>query len=103
MGYTSPMTLPPPGEARTQQVAHQLTEDGSMSQNAPITDVGSPASQPVVAPLAERDLPEAERIFRVAFGTFLGVPEPETFWADRDYVYGRKRAAHVGAFGATID
>ncbi len=59
--------------------------------------------QPVIAPLSERDLPEAERIFRVAFGTFLGVPDPETFWRDRDYVYGRWRAPHVTAFGATID
>jgi hypothetical protein len=36
---------------------------------------------PIIAPLGERDLPEAERIFRLAFGTFLGVPEPETFGA----------------------
>jgi GNAT superfamily N-acetyltransferase len=59
--------------------------------------------RPAIAPLAERDLPEAERIFRVAFGTFLGAPNPETFWADRDYVYGRWRAPHVAAFGATRD
>ncbi len=59
--------------------------------------------QPVIAPLAERELPEAERIVRVAFGTFLGAPDPETFWADRDYVYGRSRAPHVAAFGATLD
>ena len=58
-----------------------------MPQNSSITDAGPP----VVGPLVERDLPEAERIFRVAFGTFLGVPEPETFWSDRDYVYGRWR------------
>jgi GNAT superfamily N-acetyltransferase len=68
-----------------------------MPQNSSITDAGPP----VVAPLVERDLPEAERIFRVAFGTFLGVPEPETFWSDRDYVYGRWRAPHVAALGAT--
>jgi hypothetical protein len=29
-----------------------------------------------VRPLAEEDLDEADRICRVAFGTFLGVPEP---------------------------
>jgi GNAT superfamily N-acetyltransferase len=67
------------------------------------TDPGSPAGQPVIAPLTERDLPEAERIFRFAFGTFLGVPEPETFWSDRDYVHGRWRAPHVAALGATLD
>jgi GNAT superfamily N-acetyltransferase len=67
------------------------------------TDPGSRAGQPVIAPLVERDLPEAERIFRFAFGTFLGVPEPETFWSDRDYVHGRWRAPHVAALGATLD
>jgi GNAT superfamily N-acetyltransferase len=67
-----------------------------MPQNPSITD----ANPPVVAPLCERDLPEAERILRVAFGTFLGVPQPETLWNDRDYVYGRWHAPHVAALGA---
>jgi GNAT superfamily N-acetyltransferase len=57
----------------------------------------------MIGPLAERDLPAAERIFRVAFGTFLGAPDPETFWRDRDLVYGRWRSPHVAAIGATID
>jgi GNAT superfamily N-acetyltransferase len=64
---------------------------------------GSNETRPDIAPLNEEDLPEAERIFRVAFGTFLGAPDPEVFWADRDYVYGRHRAPHVAAFGATIE
>ncbi len=67
------------------------------------TTIENAPSQPVIAPLSERHLPEAERIFRVAFGTFLGAPDPEIFWADRDYVYGRWRASHVAAFGATFD
>ena len=54
----------------------------------------------LVRPLRETDLPAAARICRIAFGTFLGAPEPETFWADRDYVHGRWRAAHIAAFGA---
>lgn len=58
---------------------------------------------PVIAPLAEADLPAAERIFRVAFATFLGVPDPENFWTDRDYVHGRWRAPHVASFGASLD
>src|ERR1700722_2066242 len=66
-------------------------------------DKGSHLASPVVSALNEKDLPEAERIFRVAFGTFLGAPDPEVFWADRDYVYGRHRAPHVAAFGATIE
>ena len=56
-----------------------------------------------VAPLLESDLPAATRIFRVAFGTFLGAPDPETFWSDRDYLHGRWHAPHVAAFGATRD
>jgi GNAT superfamily N-acetyltransferase len=67
------------------------------------TAIDNTRGLPAVLPLAEGDLPEAERFFRVAFGTFLGVPDPETFWADRDYVYGRWRAPHVTALGATLD
>ncbi len=67
------------------------------------TPADPPRPQPAIAPLAERDLPQAERIVRVAFGTFLGAPDPESFWADRDYVYGRWRAPHVAALGATLD
>ena len=44
---------------------------------------GSHVASPVASALNEKDLPEAERIFRVAFGTFLGAPDPELFWADR--------------------
>jgi GNAT superfamily N-acetyltransferase len=60
------------------------------------------ASAPVVSALDESDLPEAARIVRLAFGTFIGVPDPENFWTDRDYVYGRHRAAHVAALGAKL-
>jgi GNAT superfamily N-acetyltransferase len=73
-------------------------------EDAPMSTTSDNARpQPAIAPLAERDLPEAARIVRVAFGTFLGAPDPETFWTDRDYVYGRWRAPHVAAFGATHD
>jgi GNAT superfamily N-acetyltransferase len=70
-----------------------------------MNDTGADSSvrPPMIGPLGERDLPEAERILRLAFGTFLGVPEPETLWSDRDFVYGRSRAPHVAALGATID
>jgi GNAT superfamily N-acetyltransferase len=68
-----------------------------------MSTTGNEPLSPVITPLAEHDLPEAERIFRVAFGTFLGAPDPESFWADRDYVYGRWRAPHVAAFGAAHD
>src|SRR5580658_6229266 len=74
-----------------------------MTTAANSADAESPESRPAIGPLGERDLPEAERIFRLAFGTFLGVPEPEMFWNDRDYVYGRWQAPHVAALGATLD
>src|SRR6266700_6372415 len=57
----------------------------------------------IVRPLTEADLPAAGRIFRTAFGTFLGAPDPENFWADLDYVYGRFAAEHVASFAAEVD
>src|SRR6185369_15386700 len=72
-----------------------------MSRTADV--VTAKASQLVVSALGEGDLAEAARIVRVAFGTFIGVPDPENFWSDRDYVYGRHRAPHVAAFAAKLD
>jgi GNAT superfamily N-acetyltransferase len=57
----------------------------------------------IIRPLAEPDLQVARRIVRTSFGTFLGAPDPENFWADRDYVYGRFGAEHVNNFGAELD
>jgi hypothetical protein len=54
----------------------------------------------LVRPLREDDLPAATRICQLAFGTFLGASEPETFWADRNYVHGRWRATRIAAFCA---
>jgi GNAT superfamily N-acetyltransferase len=59
--------------------------------------------QATIRPMAEPDLPAAQRIVRVAFGTFLGAPDPENFWADFDYVYGRFGAEHVASFTAEQD
>jgi hypothetical protein len=53
---------------------------------------------PAVRPLAERDLPEAQRIVRTAFGTFFGAPDLDSFWTDFDYVYGRHGAEHTASF-----
>jgi hypothetical protein len=60
-----------------------------VANDAATVDARTPASQPRVAPLREEDLPEAARIIRVAFGTFLGASDPENFWTDRDYAFGR--------------
>jgi GNAT superfamily N-acetyltransferase len=56
-----------------------------------------------VRPLTKADLPEAQRIVRRAFGTFLGAPDLETFWTDFDYVHGRFGAEHVASFAAELD
>src|SRR5947207_8849098 len=55
-----------------------------------------------VRPLTERDLPEAQRIIRDAFGTFLGVPDLETFRFP-PYAQTRFVAEKVGSFGAERD
>jgi GNAT superfamily N-acetyltransferase len=60
----------------------------------------SPGTEPIkvsIRPMQEADLVEARRIFRVAFGTFLGAPDPEAFAADREYISTRWRA-HPEAF-----
>jgi GNAT superfamily N-acetyltransferase len=53
-----------------------------------------------IRPLNQEDLVHADRIFRIAFGTFLGAPEPEKFFGDRDYINTRWRANPKSAFGA---
>ena len=56
-----------------------------------------------VRPLREGDLSEADRIIRLAFGTFLGLPDPMTFMGDAGYVRTRWVAAPDAAFGAEVD
>lgn len=56
-----------------------------------------------IRPLDQHDLPEAERIFRLAFGTFLGLPDPMAFMGDADLVHTRWRAAPAATLGAYLD
>ena len=49
------------------------------------------------------DLDDADRIFRVAFGTFLGVPDPTKTFGDSDYVHTRYRTDPEAAFAAVVD
>ncbi len=56
-----------------------------------------------VRPLQESDLPVADHIFRLAFGTFLGFPEPETFFGDADYVKTRWKAHPEAFFAAEMN
>lgn len=53
-----------------------------------------------VRPLSERDLDEADRIFRLAFGTFIGLPDPMQFAGDADFIRTRWRSKATVALGA---
>ena len=53
-----------------------------------------------VRTLQESDLDEADRIMRLAFGTFIGLPDPTQFMGDADYVRTRWRANPAAAFAA---
>lgn len=48
--------------------------------------------EPVIRSLRETDLKEADTIFRLSFGTFLGMPDPMSFFGDTDYIRTRFRA-----------
>lgn len=56
-----------------------------------------------VRPMREADLAWADHIMRVAFGTYLGVPDPVTVFGDADYVRSRFLAAPDCAWTAEID
>ena len=60
-----------------------------------------PASQAIkVGPLKKSELEEAHRIVRLAFGTFLGLPNPLDFMGDRDFMTPRWRSTHVKVLAA---
>ncbi len=56
-----------------------------------------------IRPMQKADLVEARRIFRLAFGTFIGVPDPEAFWEDREYIFTRWRADPQAALVAEVN
>jgi GNAT superfamily N-acetyltransferase len=53
-----------------------------------------------VGALKEAELDEASRIVRLAFGTFLGLPNPADFMDDRDFMTPRWRSKHVRVIAA---
>ena len=60
-----------------------------------------PANRSIeVGLLKQSELAEADRIVRVAFGTFLGVPDPLTFMGDRNFLTPRWRSAHIKVIAA---
>ena len=56
-----------------------------------------------IRPMRKDDLPEADYIMRVAFGTFIGVPEPEKFGEGQEHVRTRWLADPNAAFVAEAD
>lgn len=56
-----------------------------------------------IQPLREEDLPEADRVCRLAFGTHLGLADPLAFLGDADLVATRWRARPDAAVGAYSD
>jgi hypothetical protein len=55
-----------------------------------------------IRPLLENDLPVADRVIRLAFGTFLGLPDPSQFMGDADYARTRWLADSSAAFAAEL-
>jgi GNAT superfamily N-acetyltransferase len=50
--------------------------------------------------LKKDELEEADRIVRLAFGTFLGLPQPLDFMGDRTFMAPRWRSTHVKVLAA---
>lgn len=53
--------------------------------------------------LEERDLPAADRVFRLAFGTMLGLPDPTKFAEGAELLRCRFAAGSGAAFAAEVD
>ena len=60
-------------------------------------------SEVQVRPLELKNLGAADRIFRLAFGTFLGMPDPLQFGGDADFVRSRWRADPKSVLGAELN
>ncbi len=57
----------------------------------------------IIRAMREDDLGAADHVMRVAFGTFLGMPEPAAFMGDADFIRTRWRADGDAAWVACVD
>jgi predicted N-acetyltransferase YhbS len=89
----------PAGAATVAPEAKNQNQEETMDTMAQVPD----RNTITVRPLRESDLAAADHIMRVAFGTYLGVPDPVTVFADADYVKTRFLAAPDCAWVAEID
>jgi GNAT superfamily N-acetyltransferase len=69
----------------------------------PEASIAPPARNLEIRPLDERDLDEADRIMRIAFGTYLNAPVPSEVFGDGDWVRTRYLADPGAAFCAELD
>ena len=56
-----------------------------------------------VRPLRENELGTADTVMRLAFGTFIGLPDPMAFMGDANYVRTRWIANPAAAFAAEVN
>jgi GNAT superfamily N-acetyltransferase len=56
-----------------------------------------------VGPMADTEVESADRIFRLAFGTFLGLPDPVKAFGDADSIRTRRNARNTVALAARKD
>jgi predicted N-acetyltransferase YhbS len=57
----------------------------------------------VIRSLKESDLGEADRVYRLSFGTFLGLSDPVSFFGDADFIHTRFRADPSLSIAAVVD
>jgi len=65
--------------------------------------MSDPRSVVRIRPLEPADVDAADLVMRVAFGTFLGAPDPASVFSDVDFVRSRFAAAPEWAFGAVLE
>lgn len=53
--------------------------------------------------LQEVEIPEAHRIFKLAFGTFIGLPNPLEVFGDADFIKHRWKTDPSAAFAAEVE
>jgi GNAT superfamily N-acetyltransferase len=68
-----------------------------------VSEKPAPGTEVEIRPLEERDLDEADRIMRIAFGTYMKAPNPIEVFGDGDWVHTRYRADPAAAFCAELD
>lgn len=57
----------------------------------------------LIRPLRESDISKADHVFRLAFGTFIGLEDPLTFLGDAEFIRTRFMANPSGSFAAEVN